>query len=88
MNLSAISCSTAPSGFSRITEESTVRVPVNLGQNAAEAAEAVITVIVPLTATTTVETIAISIFVFMRIVDLSLLGDVQMHSQITAESVQ
>jgi hypothetical protein len=32
MNLSAISCSTAPSGFSRITEDKTVNSPLNLGQ--------------------------------------------------------
>jgi hypothetical protein len=89
MNLSAISCSTNPSGFSKITVDRTVKVPVNLGQNEGViAAEAEFNEIVPLTATRVAEATAINFRLVARIVDLSLQVDFQMHSQITAQIVQ
>jgi hypothetical protein len=89
MNLSAISCSTNPSGFSKITVERTVKVPVNLGQNEGViAADAEFNEIVPLTATRVAEATAINFRLVARIVDLSLQVDFQMRSQITAQIVQ
>jgi hypothetical protein len=89
MNLSAISCSTNPSGFSKITVDRTVKVPVNLGQNEGViAADAEFNEIVPLTATRVAEATAINLRLVARIVDLSLQVDFQMHSKITAQIVQ
>jgi hypothetical protein len=89
MNLSAISCSTNPSGFSKITVDRTVKVPVKRGQNEGViAAEAEFKEIVPLTATRVAEATAINLRLVARIDDLSFKVDFQMHSQITVEIVQ
>jgi hypothetical protein len=89
MNLSAIACSANPSGFSKITDERTLSVPVKRGQNdGVIAADAEFNVIVPLTVITAADAIAINFRLVMRIVDLSLLVIVQMLNQITAATVQ
>jgi hypothetical protein len=89
MNLSAISCSTSPSGFSKITVDRTVKVTEYLGQNeGVVSADAEFNEIVPLTATRVAEAIAINLRLVARIFDLSLQVDFQMHSQITVEIVQ
>jgi hypothetical protein len=89
MNLSAIACSANPSGFSKITDERTLSVPVKRGQNdGVIAADAEFNVIVPLTVIAAADAIAINFRLVMRIVDLSLLIIVQMLNQITAATVQ
>jgi hypothetical protein len=84
INLSAISCSTTPSGFSKITDETIVKSPVYAGQKALRGVVAEFAAIVPLDVITATEIAAIILRVEMRIVDLSLLVVVQMRTQNTA----
>jgi hypothetical protein len=79
INLSAIACSTAPSGFSRITVESTVSSPLNLGQIVLLALAEFI-VIVPLARTTAAIPITKNLFFLFIIAYLS----VVMHHPVTA----